>query len=111
MKFSSLGMGGTQIEDMHAAVEYNFPACLEGKLLAVLGQLLICCTDQETQIDAAREILLRRMFHCKKGKIMKQLTTSLAQICALTRCYCRCCCHIGVYVCGLYNNVSVAVTT
>jgi hypothetical protein len=107
---SNLGMGRTQIENMHAAVEsvYSFHACLECNLLAVLVQLLICHADWETQIDTVREILLRRML-CKKDKIMKQLSTSLAQIHVLTRCYC-CCRHIVVCVCGLYNNVSVAVT-
>jgi len=141
MKFSHLGTGRTQIENTHAAVEYTFYACLEGKLLVVLVQLLICRADWETQIDTAREILLRRMFHCKKVnplnaelnpfchllallgahpilhvsrirvKITKQLSTSLAQLRALTRFYCRCHCHIVVCVCGLFKNVSVAVTT
>lgn len=109
MKFSNLGMGRTQIENIHAAVEYSFHACLEGELLAVQIQLLICHADSETQIDTVREILLRRMFRCKKDNIMKQLRTSLAQLHALTCCYC--CCHIVVYVCGLFNNVAVAVTT
>lgn len=65
MKFSNLGRGRTQIENVHATVEYSFHACLEGKLLAVLVQLLICHTVGETQIDTVREILLSRMFHCK----------------------------------------------
>jgi hypothetical protein len=75
MKFSNLGRGRTQIENVHAAVEYSFHACLEGKLLAVLVLLLICHADGETQIDAVREILLRRMYHCKKDKVMEQLST------------------------------------
>jgi len=35
MKFSNLGMGRTQIENMQAMVEYTFHACLEGKLLTL----------------------------------------------------------------------------
>jgi hypothetical protein len=70
-----LGRGRTQIENVHTAVEYSFHACLEGKILAVLVLLLIRHADGETQIDTVREILLRKMFHCNKDKIMEQLST------------------------------------